>query len=296
MNGAVIGQARPVATDQTIIADRIASTDGVELQSYDFGGDGPLLVMCHATGFCGAMWEPVARILTSEYRCVALDFRAHGLSTPPEHGHMRWTGMAADIGAIVDHYGDGGPIRAVGHSLGGGSLVLAERSRPGTICAAWSFEPILFGPPAANEEPAPSEMSERARARRSGFSSRREAFDRYRHRPPLDILDERCLRAYVDFGFVDDDGRVSLACTPEYEARVFEQHRTGADAEALKLTIPWVMAIGGRPDVVTDAVETVTAANEHLQLIRYDELSHFGPLEAPDRLADDMLKWFTAQG
>lgn len=293
MNRARIGQARPVPGDHSIIADRIASTDGVRLQTYDFGGNGPLLVMCHATGFCGAMWEPVARVLTARYRCVAFDFRAHGRSTAPDHGHMRWTGMAADIAAVVDHYG-GGPVLAVGHSLGGGSLVLAEASRPGLISAAWTFEPILFGPRRPGEEPAPSEISERARARRPRFSDRQEAYDRYSSRPPLDILDERCLRAYVEFGFVDVDGEVTLACTPDYEARVFEEHNTGADVEALTLTTPWVMAIGGRPDVVTDAIETVTAKNRHLQLVRYRQLSHFGPLEAPELLAEDMMEWLTA--
>lgn len=238
------------------------------------------------------MWEPVARVLTAGYRCVTFDFRAHGRSTAPEHGHMRWTGMAADISAVVDHYG-GGPVRAVGHSLGGGSLVLAEAARPGMISAAWTFEPILFGPRRPDEQPVPSEISERARARRTAFSDRREAYDRYRSRPPLDTLDERCLRAYVEFGFVDRGAEVTLACTPDYEAGVFEQHNTGADVEALKLTTPWVMAIGGRPDLVTDAVETVTAENGHLQLVRYEQLSHFGPLEAPDLLAADMMKWFT---
>lgn len=277
--------------------DRIPSTDGVELQTYDFGGEGPLVVMCHATGFCGAVWHPVAEVLRSRYRCVALDFRAHGASTAPEDGVMRWSGMADDVTAVVEHYGDGGPVRGVGHSLGGGSLVLAEAAGPGMIDAAWLFEPILFGPARDDAAPAPSEMSNQARLRRNRFPSRDDIFDRYHSRPPLNLLDERCLRAYVEYGFVPVDpanpeAGLMLACTPEHEARVFEQHMTGADQASRDLGPSWALAVGEGTGVVTDAVEAAAEANPDLQLIHYDDLSHFGPLEAPDLLAVDILAWF----
>ena len=30
----------------------VSSTEGVEVAVHDFGGEGPTLLLCHATGFC----------------------------------------------------------------------------------------------------------------------------------------------------------------------------------------------------------------------------------------------------
>lgn len=276
----------------------VESTDGVTVAVHDFGGDGPPLLFCHATGFCGPVWEPLARSLTDRFHCHALDFRAHGASNPPRDGHMRWSGMVDDFLTVTRVLSPSDPIRAVGHSLGGAVIVLAEARTPGTIERAWAFEPILFGrPPADEAEDAPHEsmMSETARHRRAEFADRDEVFERYGSRPPLDRLDDRCLRAYVDHGFRQRrDGSVELACSPEHEARTFEQHRTGADDAAARLDIPMLLAVGGEESVPAEAVVDVAKRNPRLQLHRYPDLSHFGPLEAPEQIASDIARWFTS--
>ena len=135
----------------------VASTDGVEVASYDFGGDGPLLMVCHATGFCGGMYEPIARHLTDRFHCVGLDFRGHGRSERPDGVSMAWSGMGHDLLAVIDDArskrgeSDDTPVLAIGHSMGGASIVLAELLRPGTIAKAWALEPILFPRPEASD-------------------------------------------------------------------------------------------------------------------------------------------------
>jgi pimeloyl-ACP methyl ester carboxylesterase len=205
--------------------------------------------------------------------------------------------MVDDFLAVAHHLSPSEPIRAVGHSLGGGVIVLAEARVPGTIERGWAFEPILFSlPPPAEAPDAPHEsaMADNARRRRPHFADRDEVHDRYRSRPPLDLLDDRCLRAYIDHGFRDrPDGTVELACSPEYEARTFEQHRTGADDAAAEIDVPMVLAVGGEDTVPVQAVVEVAKRNPLLQLLRYPDLNHFGPLEAPERVASDIARWFT---
>ncbi len=278
------------------IIERVSSTDGVSVAVHDFGGHGPPLLFCHATGFCGAVWEPIAASLLDSFHCFALDFRAHGASNPPHDGHMRWSGMVDDFLAVAAVVSPSEPIRAVGHSLGGGVIVLAEARVPGTIRRAWMFEPILFDLPPPDEPvdaPHDSVMSQAARRRRPNFADRAEVYERYSSRPPLDGLDERCLRAYVEHGFRElPDGTVELACSPEYEARTFEQHRTGADVAAAGMEVPMVLAVGGEVTIPVEAVVEVASRNPHLRLRRYPDLTHFGPLEAPEPIATDIGRWF----
>ena len=287
----------------------VESTDGVSVATYDFGGEGPLLVLCHATGFCGPMWSPVALALTDRFHCVALDFRAHGRTERPEGVSLAWQGMGRDLLAVIDHMrtvrgdGDDAPVLAVGHSMGGASIVLAELARPGTIARAWALEPILFptptdvAPDATLEGPVhESPLVAGARRRRPEFESREAAFDRYASRPPFSQIDREVLRLYVDEGFRDlPDGSVRLRCAPEDEAQVFEHSLCGAFEHLDEIQFPFLVAGSGDGEPPALIADDVVARNGKFELARYSDLTHFAPFEAPARLASDIAAWFTAE-
>ena len=44
---------------------------------HDLGGEGDALLVCHATGFCGRVYEPFARTLGSQHHVHAVDLRGH---------------------------------------------------------------------------------------------------------------------------------------------------------------------------------------------------------------------------
>lgn len=277
------------------VPEFVTSTDDVTLAVHDLGGDGPLLLMCHATGFCGHIWSAVAETLSQEFHCVTFDFRAHGNSTRPADRALEWQGMAEDVLAVIDAISPDEPVAAVGHSLGGASLILADEIRPGRVSKIWAFEPILFERSPQGMQAEPSEISISARRRKATFADRDEVYERYSQRPPLNQLDERALRAYVDHGFTElPDGSVTLCCAPEDEAEVFEYHNSGSRAAVAKLAIPLALAASG--DGFLPAQATIEVAKEHprFDLFVYDELSHFGPLEDPDGQAQDMMDWLTA--
>lgn len=276
---------------ELVIPETVESTDGVTLRIHDLGGDGPLLLLTHATGFCGPVWGPVAEVLGRRFHCVTFDFRAHGASTRPNRP-MVWDGMADDVIAVVEALSPDAAVPAVGHSMGAAVLALAEAARPGTIERAWTFEPILFQRTPGSTGPDPSPISDGARRRRAVFANRAEAAERYGSRPPLSALDERALQAYVEHGFVDlEDGTVALACRPEDEAGVFEHHETDAPTALAELRIPFLIAVSGDGQRPAEAGRAIAAANPHLELASYDELTHFGPLQDPDGLAADILAW-----
>jgi len=271
----------------------VPSTDGVELALHQLGGSGPDLIICHATGFHGLAYAPLARALAASFTVWAIDFRGHGASTAPASGDFAWTGMAQDLLTCVDEIGSGS-VRAVGHSLGGAAILLAELARPGTIDGAYLFEPIAFPKDHLASRKA-NPMSGPARRRREVFESRRAALERYNSRPPLNELRLDALAAYVEHGFVDlADGSVTLACRPEHEARTFESDEKLTIDRLDGLAIPlWVGAgrSDGSPGPAAFA-PMIAAAVSGARLIDYEDLGHFGPLEDPDRIAADIIDAF----
>ena len=270
------------------------STDGVSVAVHDFGGVGPLVVFCHATGLCGHTWLPMIEALVDRFHCVAFDFRAHGYTGLPAGVSLAWRGMADDLTAVIDFLSPGQPILAVGHSMGGAAIILAETARPGLVERAWMFEPILLKEAPVTVGADAPDIAKQARNRRATFPSHQAAYDRYARRPPLSQLDPRALQAYVHHGFEElPDGSITLRCRPEQEASVFEHHDAGAFERLDDLTIPMVLAVGGDGQGPAQwVVEAAATTPGPVPVVNYPDLNHFGPLQQPDRLAQDIARFF----
>lgn len=269
---------------------QVPSTEGVTIAVHELGGDGPLLLLAHATGFHGRVWAPVARRLADRARCVAPDLRGHGDSPVPSGHPFHWDRFADDVLAVVDDLDPDGPIAAAGHSKGGAALLLAELRRPGTFAALYCFEPIVFpprpGPPPGEEE---HPLAAGALRRRQVFASRDEAVANYASKPPFSALHPDALRAYVDHGFADQpDGTVRLKCRGEDEAQVYRMGGNhGAFARLGEVTCPVTVARGAAGEMSPAAVAgPIAEALPRGRLEVHDDLGHFGPLEDPDRIAE----------
>lgn len=273
----------------------VPSTDDVSLELHHFGGHGPPLLIAHATGFLAAPYHFMLPALAEHFEVWALDFRSHGDSTTASDGTVSWQGTARDVLAVVEAI-DRGPVAGIGHSMGGASLIAAELAQPGTLTAAYVFEPIIF-PAAWMENPGPNPLAESARRRRGAFHSRSEALHRYAGRPPLGLFRADVLTAYVDHGFREEhDGSVTLKCTPELEAATFDAPDKLSVEEIGPVAIPVLVARGGRDRGAGPAelAEPIAAALPAGELVRYPHLTHFGPLQDPDTVAEDACRFLLA--
>jgi pimeloyl-ACP methyl ester carboxylesterase len=282
-------------------ATLVPSTDGVRLAVHDFGGpsdrDATTLLFAHATGLHGQVWGPAAAPLTDRYRCLALDFRGHGLSDTPPGTDLSWPRMGDDLLAVLD---SGliatGEVVGVGHSMGGAALVLAVARRPRALRSLWLYEPAIIAPgvgSAGNDNP----MADGALRRRASFASFDEAFANYAGKPPFNQLRPDALEAYVRGGFEPGpDGRVTLRCLPATEAEVFRGGGTSGAFDALAgLDLP-VALIAGQPEPFSPVVyiDAALAQLSHGTLVRRPQLGHFGPLQDPAGTADDIASWVEA--
>lgn len=293
------------APDTITLGPRIRAADGVEIATYHFGGDGPPLMLAHATGFHGRCWLPLATTLTDRFSVWAVDHRGHGASGKDPRGvYDDWTVFVDDLLLVVDNLG-GGTWSAVGHSMGGAVLLMAETRRPGTFAGLCCYEPVVLPPGLLAEarEAAPpgaappgsrptgggqSLMSDLARRRRPVFESKAAARANYASKPPFSTFDPAALDAYVEYGFVDCDEGVTLACAREDEASVYEGAATSDCWERLgEVRVP-VTVLGGQvpSDPVGRLVEDVARRIPRGAALRVEGVGHFGPFEAPGRVAE----------
>jgi pimeloyl-ACP methyl ester carboxylesterase len=267
--------------------EMIRSTDGVSIALHDLGGAGPPLLFLHATGFHGRCYTQIAERLHGHFHVWAPDLRGHGDSITPDMA-LPWRGMVDDTLAVIDHLGVDGPIPACGHSMGGATVLATELRGPGTIAAAWLFEPIIFPrdhSTASRENP----LAVGARRRRHHFASVDEVLQRYTGRRPFADVDPAALRDYVVHGFRVTDNGVTLKTTGENEARTFEGLDLDLFAHLAEIRVP-VTVVGsgdGMPPAV--AAPRVAAELPNGTLSPWPDRSHFGPMEDPARAAAEIL-------
>ena len=160
---------------------QLASSDDVTLTVHDLGGAGRSTLLCHATGFHGLVWTPLAEHIDG-LRRWSVDFRGHGTSTAPRDRRFAWDGFADDVLTVVDGLELDRPI-GVGHSMGGAALLLAEQRRPGTFAALWLFEPVVFPTDGLTGAPRANPLAEGARRRRASFPSYETALANFASKP-----------------------------------------------------------------------------------------------------------------
>ena len=117
--------------------------DGEHCVVHDFGGEGPPVLLTHGNGLNAGMWATVVPLLRSQRRCFGLDFRGHGASrvlNPPLD--VERSRLVTEVLNAVTAIGEG-PIDAVGHSLGGATLLRTEVENPQTFQKLWLFEPVM---------------------------------------------------------------------------------------------------------------------------------------------------------
>lgn len=244
--------------------------------------DKPTVLVCHATGFLGRVYQSLATELRDDFNVVAFDFRGHGDSDAPDDAAgFAWTGMTNDLLRVVDHLALP-QLHGFGHSMGGAALLEAERQRPGTFQTAMVFEPIV---PPGRFEDGESPLVKAARGRLRSFPSRAEALQRYASKPPLGLFRADVLHDYVTHGFAELGDEVTLKCAPESEASTFS-NAGGIHLGLLpEIELDVTVAVSGDGGLPAQLAEAVTEQLPNGSLQRFSMLTHFGPLQDPVTVA-----------
>lgn len=271
---------------------------GLRIRVYDHGGDGPSLLLIHATGFHGRIWDPFVPRLRERFRVVAFDNRGHGESDKPEGGYD-WPRFGEDALAVVDGLGLHQPA-AMGHSAGAAAALFAETDRPGTFRRLVLLDPVTPFPDirAWMRDGRTNPMSEGARRRRRIWSSREEMAERIRDGTPLQRWHEPFLRAYVEHGTKGrPDGTFELKCPPEVEAQIYEMGGRHDGWERLAaVECPLLFVVGHEsPMWASDRRAEVAARlpNGHVAVVPG---GHFFPMEDPDRTMETVLPFLSGEG
>lgn len=221
-----------------VVRGRLPSSEaGVELATLDWGGDGELVVIHHANGFCGAAYALIAVELRDRYRVVSIDARGHGDSTTIDAvqnpAAYNWNTMAADYAAahahLVETLGVDRIRLAIGHSFGGVLALAASVQNPGLIEEALLLDPVVLPPISERGDwtARGKELSTMTRRRRAVYATREDAYAHCVGRDLFKAFRPEALALYVAEGMTrGPSGEIRLKCDPEVEAAVFENDRT----------------------------------------------------------------------
>ncbi len=241
------------------------------------------MVLVHATGFHGRVWDPFLPALAERFRVVTLDQRGHGDSDKPDGGY-EWPRFGEDVLAAVDHLGLEGPA-AMGHSAGAAALVLAESRRPGTFSRLVLMDPVTPPPDArrffSGEE---NPLARSSLKRRRVWDSVDQMVGRLAEGSPLRDWREEFLRAYVEHGTVPrSDGTIELKCPPEVESQIYRMGGTHDAWERLaELHCPVLGLVGEHSEMWFE--DRADALGRQLQHGSVDRVpgGHFFPMEEPE--------------
>jgi pimeloyl-ACP methyl ester carboxylesterase len=266
----------------------LTRADGSRVALHDLGGSGPTILICHATGFCGRAYEPLAQALGDRFHVWAIDMAGHGDSDEPPGGDFSWHAMVDDVVAASRAIASEPLACVVGHSMGGAVALQAAAEHPALFAAAYLYEPIIVPPAESSRRTGSNPMSAGARRRQGTFASKPEALWRYASRRPLDELSAGSLAAYVQHGFQENaDGTVTLKCTPENEARTFESSASITTASIAPAALP-TLVVTGATSTLASMGQPVVDALPDAELRVHRHLGHFGPLQGPEIIGDEI--------
>jgi lipase len=187
-----------------------------------YEGDGPTMILLHATGFLPWLWHPIARELTPRWRVIAPYFCDHR-EFDPHKGGMNWLTIAQDLANFCKALSIEKPAMA-GHSMGATVITIANAAFGLDARGLVLFEPIFLPEDFYNSETTVDmhPLASKAIRRREAWNSDEEVHAYLRSKALFKNWDEEMLSLYVEYGMKRlDAGGLQLACSPLREAALF---------------------------------------------------------------------------
>lgn len=274
-------------------AERRVRANGVELCIFEWAGEGPPVLLAHATGFHARTWDAVARRLPGR-RLVAVDMRGHGRSERPEERYT-WDRFGEDVADLVRVLGLE-EVVAVGHSMGGHSVTYAAAMEPERFAALLLLDPVISRRPPAVARPREdgSAGTSFVARRRNEWASPEEMIERFRGRSPHALWDAEVLDDYARYGLLPaaDGAGYVLACPPAIEAEIYSASHEFNIYPLLPRVLAPARILRARPPEPGEQAFTssptdpaLASAFPHAEDVLLADLTHFIPMQAPEVVA-----------
>lgn len=262
------------------------------LHYLDWGGDGPPILIVHATGFLARVYDRIGLALRAQGRVLAYDQTGHGDSATIAPAAISWDHTADELEGFITQMGLQ-KVCALGHSAGAVAIAAVASRAPDLIARALLIEPVIVDQEASREQP--NDLYERTLKRKPVFDSFDAMYNNFRTKPPYSAWRPEVLHDYCEHGARREaDGRRTLKCTPETEARLYQTARDfDGLSHILALAIPTLVVFGGASDSpgIDFAERIANSANR--KTVTLQGRGHLLPMEDPDavaRLARDFFK------
>jgi pimeloyl-ACP methyl ester carboxylesterase len=275
-----------VAFDGTALAVRAAGPP-----------EGPLLVFSHGFSLDMTTWREQWSDLADEFRCIALDHRAHGMSEVPATGDVSLRSMGRDLATVLDAVAPDRQVVLIGHSMGGMAILALAEQRPdlfgqrigGVVFLGASASNLLRG--------AMGGVTDLLRPRLGSLAAAARRVDRLRRailagpsevpaivarvtqfapEAPDDVVDHVLHLAEHTSSLVWTDGLAELMRMDFHHALA-------------RITVPALVAVGDQDRVTPPAVGVeLAAALPNGRLFLVEGAGHIAMLERPERLNPEL--------
>ena len=270
--------------------------NGITQHYLDWGNtSAPPLLMVHATGLCGNVWNPYARVLSKHFHVICLNQRGHGYTEQPT-GDYDFELVGQDVAAFILEL-DLTDIHGIGHSSGGLVTLMASHMLPGRYSKIALTETTLRNRSSMITPEQLETRLDRTRSKRMVWDSREAIYEAYRNRNAFKNWSEESFQGYLDGGTKTlQDGKVELLCPPEVEAH-YDQTRYGMEVDKYftELKGSYLLLLGeyeGGQVADDPAILRWIDMAEKARVKAMGIGSHFLPLEYPKETLDEVSKFF----
>jgi pimeloyl-ACP methyl ester carboxylesterase len=200
--------------------------------------------------------------------------------------------LVDDLVQYLDERGAQGWI-GVGHSLGAVTTMVAALRRPDLFRALVLIDPVFLPPVVAWMFALAQKLglagqvhplAPGARRRRRTFETEDAMFARYRRAAVFRGLDDAALRDYVSAALrPDGHGALTLAYSPEWEARIYETGSLNLYGQLHRLQPPLLAIRGAETNTFSPAgVRALRRALPGAEIVEVPGAGHLVPLEKPE--------------
>lgn len=257
--------------------------------------DRPSALLLHATGFHARLWDQVVAALPTGTHVVAPDHRGHGRSAKPA-SLFDWAATSDFLLPLIDRFA-GTLLVGCGHSMGAYVLTRLAAERPSAFRHLILIDPVIMPPEfyPFDEQPVPDPTEHPVARRRNRWDGWEAMNAHFAARPPYAHWRPEALADYCRYGLLPaaDGAGWELACPPQLEASVYlNALRTKPHLWFDRIVAP-VSVIraktgeraGNLDFSVSPTWPGLGAALGAKRDEQWADLSHFIPMEAPERVA-----------